>query len=326
MNNVCAEDIQFYDHHPKPADFFTEVLDGLQQSQARIPPKFFYDAEGSRLFDAICDLPEYYPTRTEMKILRDNAHEIAACAGSECLLIEPGSGSSEKVRVLLDTLRPHAYMPMDISREHLVGAAQRLSNDYPWLDVHAACVDFTAPMELPYSAAGVKNVAFFPGSSIGNFERADAVAFLQNLCTLLGNNGGLLIGVDLKKEPAVLNAAYNDAQGITAAFNLNLLTRMNRELDANFDAEKFDHHAFYNESLGRIEMHLVSQSEQTVHVGKRKFSFNSGDSIHTENSYKYSVDGFRQLASQAGFEPAAVWTDDDALFSVHYLVTASQDG
>lgn len=321
MNNAMAEDIRFYDHHPAPADFFTEVLDGLRRQQPAIPPKFFYDEEGSRLFDAICSLPEYYPTRTEMQILREHAKSIAACIDTECMLIEPGSGSSEKVRVLLEALRPHAYMPMDISKEHLVKAAQRVSSDFPWLDVHAACVDFTGPMVLPYRAEGVKNVAFFPGSSIGNFEHGDAVKFLANVRALLGEEGGLLIGVDLKKEPAVLNAAYNDARGVTAAFNLNLLTRINRELDADFDREQFRHHAFYNEHHGRIEMHLISEVDQTVTVAERKFTFNAGDSIHTENSYKYSINDFRALAAEAGFAPVSVWTDDDALFSVHYFET-----
>jgi len=316
---AAATAIRFYDYQPSSADFLGDVQDGLARRPPSIPPKYFYDAEGSRLFDAICDTPEYYPTRTEMQILHDNAEAIAACIGGECLLVEPGSGSSEKVRPLLPALRPHAYLPMDISRDHLLTAARRLAGEYPWLDVHAACVDFTAPLTLPYRPDGVRTVAFFPGSSIGNFEPADAQGFLANLRHTVGDGGGLLIGVDLKKDPARLEAAYNDAAGVTAAFNLNLLKRINRELDGDFDPARFRHRAFYNAMRGRMEMHLVSQVAQTVHLHGERYSFAAGESIHTENSYKYDLDGFADLARGAGFLPEAVWTDQAQLFSVHFL-------
>lgn len=314
--------VRFYDFEPSTGDFLGEVIAGLRGTPASIPPKFFYDAEGSRLFDAICEAPEYYPTRTELQILQDNAGQIADCIGGECLLVEPGSGSSEKVRLLLHTLQPHAYLPMDISRDHLLQAAHRLAAEYPWLDIHAACIDFTAPLALPYQPEGVRTVAFFPGSSLGNFEPAAAEHFLRNLRGMVGSDGGLLIGIDLKKEPSVLEAAYNDAAGVTAAFNLNLLNRINRELEGNFCVDDFTHRAFYNAMRGRIEMHLVSRCAQQVKIAGEGFTFAAGDSIHTENSYKYDVDQFRALAGRAGFNAEAVWTDTDALFSVHFLAAA----
>ena len=316
---TAARAVQFYDHHPKPANFYKEVIDGLRRDPRAIPPKFFYDERGSHLFDAICQTAEYYPTRTEIRILRDNAAEIAQLFGAGCLLVEPGSGNSAKVRVLLDDLRPCAYMPMDISRDYLLAAAENLCADYPWLQVHAACTDFTKPMQLPYCPKGARRVAFFPGSSIGNFEPTQAVGFLGNIARMVGPRGGLLVGVDLKKDPERLNAAYNDAQGITAAFNLNLLARVNRELDADFDLDAFTHHAFYNEALGRIEMHLISRGAQRVRIDGERFDFLPGQGIHTESSYKYHIEEFQALAREAGFAPVRVWTDAERLFSVHYF-------
>ena len=317
--SVTAEAVSFYDRHPKPADFYREVMEGLTRSPRAIPPKFFYDETGSRLFDAICDTPEYYPTRTEMAILEQHVDEIANLVGPNCLLVEPGAGSTQKVRILLEAVRPEAYMPMDISKDYLREAAQELAADFPWLEVHAACADFTQPLDLPYTPPGVPRVAFFPGSSIGNFEPQRAVAFLANIARMVGPGGGLLIGVDLKKDPSILYAAYNDTQGITAAFNLNLLNRINNELDGDFDPQRFEHRAFYNETEGRIEMHLVSREEQTVRVDNARFAFNEGEGIHTENSYKYGIEEFQAMARQAGFEPVATWTDAERLFSVHYF-------
>lgn len=319
MQTASQKNIQFTDYHPAPADFYAEVMQGLQQTPKAIAPKFFYDAQGSHLFDAICELEEYYPTRTEMQILTDHAEEIADIIGEKSFVIEPGSGSSTKVRLLLDELKPHTYMPMDISKQHLLKAAESLAAEYPWLDIHAACADFTTPLILPVQPNAVNKVAFFPGSSIGNFDPPAAQAFLSHLGETVGIGGGLLIGVDLKKDPKMLHAAYNDSDGITAEFNLNLLTRINRELDANFDLESFEHHAFYNQELGRIEMHLVSRKELLVNVARETFHFHSGESIHTECSYKYSISGFQALAVAAGFKPIKVWTDTDALFSVHYF-------
>ena len=319
MKNT-ANAFKFYDYNPETADLYREVMAGLSRRPRSIAPKFFYNQAGSEIFDAICRTPEYYPTRTELDIIRQNIDEIAAYIGVGCLLVEPGSGASLKVRELLDALKPHAYLPMDISGAYLKKAAQSVARDYPWLDVHAVCVDYTAPIDLPYRPKGPHRVAFFPGSSIGNFEPADAVEFLANIAGLVQHDGGLLIGVDLKKRQGVLNAAYNDAEGVTAAFNYNLLTRINTELGADFDIGNFRHHAFYNEHSGRIEMHLVCKARQRVTIAGQCFDFEEGESIHTENSYKYTVEEFQALAGQAGFSPVKVWTDRDGLFSLHYFV------
>lgn len=318
MNAQSIGTIRFYDNHPKPVDFYTEVINGLQCDPKTIPPKFFYDEKGSKLFDAICKLPEYYPTRTETALLSKHADEIANLIGRECLLIEPGSGSSQKVRMLLEALQPAAYMPMDISRNYLLQAAQQLAADYSWLEVHATCIDFTSELTLYSGLPHAHRVAFFPGSSIGNFEPAEAIGFLQNIARMVGVDGGLLIGVDLKKDESILNAAYNDAQGVTAKFNLNLLARINRELDADFDLDLFQHEAFYNSDAGRIEMHLTSCSPQTVTIDGKKINISDNESIHTENSYKYGIEEFSSMAKMAGFELVNVWTDADKLFSLHY--------
>ncbi|MDZ7662899.1 L-histidine N(alpha)-methyltransferase [Thiohalophilus sp.] len=319
MSGLPKTRIQFYDEHPLMADFFGEVLSGLQHQPRQIPPKFFYDERGSELFDAICRTEEYYPTRTEQQLLRTHAAEIADLIGKQCLLIEPGSGNSEKVRLLLDKLQPAAYLPMDISGDFLFQAAEQVANDYPWLAVHAACVDFTVPLNLPWCPANRRRLIFFPGSSIGNFDPGQAEEFLRNLHGVAGDQGSLLIGVDLKKDPSILNAAYNDSDGVTAAFNLNLLHRIQRELDAELDPALFRHHAFYNEHQGRVEMHLVSQQAQTLKIGEQRFHFDKGESIHTESSYKYTVEEFVELAGRAGFTSRQVWTDPDNLFSLHYF-------
>ena len=318
-DTAVSPGVHFYDFHPAPADFRAEVLSGLARSSKRLSPKFFYDRRGSQLFDAITELPEYYPTRTEIGILKKHGETIADFLGEDCLLLELGSGSSQKIRVLLDALKPAAYMPMDISREHLLGSAQALVADYPALEVHAACADFAADFELPYCPEHLSRAAFFPGSSIGNFEPAQARELLQRVADYLGEGGKLLIGVDLKKDAGVLHAAYNDEQQVTAAFNLNLLQRINRELGADFDLQAFSHDAFYNSSEGRVEMHLVSRSEQTVTVAGESFEFDEGETIHTESSYKYDVEEFLSLAERAGFVSEQVWTDDQQLFSVHCL-------
>lgn len=311
--------VQFHDFQPQLAEFSEEVLQGMQQTPRTIPPKFFYDQTGSEIFDAICETDEYYVTRTETDILETHCQDIARQIGTGCLLIEPGSGSSQKVRTLLDALRPHTYMPMDISRDYLQLAAQQLANDYPWLDVHAACIDYTAAIDLPFAAPETRKIAFFPGSSIGNFEPAQARIFLRNIANMVQPGGGLLIGVDLKKDSQRLNAAYNDADGSTAAFNLNLLTRINRELNGNFDLDDFSHHAFYNEKRGRIEMHLVCEKNKDIRINSHTFQFTAGERIHTENSYKYHIEEFQRLAQQAGFQAAKIWTDKERLFSVHFL-------
>ena len=297
-------------------------LHDLQQALAAPPhaisPKYFYDAEGSRLFDAICDLPEYYPTRTERAILTRHAADIAAAIGPGCDLVEFGAGSCSKVRLLLEQLRPRRYLPIDISAEHLQRAAADLERRHPGLVVLPVAGDYTGTVQLPPPLAGARRVGFFPGSTIGNFSPPEALQFLQGAAGLL-RGGGLLLGADLLKDPAVLHAAYNDAQGVTAAFNLNLLARANRELGAGFDLGRFWHSAFYNAREQRIEMHLVSRVRQQVVLGGRRYELAEGQSLHTENSYKFTVDGLRAMAVRAGFRPGPVWTDPQQLFSVHWL-------
>ncbi len=311
--------IQFHDSHPGLDSLREAVVAGLAARPRAIAPKFFYDQRGSELFDRICEQPEYYPTRTEMGILERAAGDIAELTGPDALLVELGSGASTKVRLLLESVRPATYLGVDISRDFLRDATERLAHDYPWLEVHAACADFSQSLELPPCTSTGPKLAFYPGSSIGNFEPADARLFLQRVRDCLGPGGALLIGVDLKKAPAILNAAYNDANGVTAEFNRNLLHRIRAELDADLDPQRFDHRAFYNTDAGRVEMHLVSRMDQTVRVDGHRFGFDRGETIHTENSYKYDVDEFQALAASAGFRSEAVWLDDRRLFSVHYL-------
>ncbi|HEY2255259.1 MAG TPA: L-histidine N(alpha)-methyltransferase [Variovorax sp.] len=302
------------------SDFARELFAGLNQRERRISPKFFYDGAGSALFDRICELPEYYPTRTETRILTDSAAEIAEQIGPDAEIIEFGAGSLTKVRLLLDALgRPRRYVPIDISGEHLEAAAARLRADYPQLTVQPMVADYTMPLVLPTREKTVgQRVGFFPGSTLGNFSPDEALAFLQLAHRLL-RGGGLLLGVDLVKDPALLHAAYNDAQGVTAAFNLNLLRRANAELGCDFDLDGFAHGAFYNSPQRRVEMHLVSRRAQEVTLDGQSFGFEEGETIHTENSHKFTVEGLRALAVQAGFRPAAVWTDPERLFSVHWL-------
>lgn len=316
---LVSNTVNFYDYHPALADFRSEVVAGLSASPKHLSPKFFYDKRGSELFDAITELPEYYPTRTEIGILERYGDRMAELLGQECLLLELGSGSSKKIRVLLDALQPRVYMPMDISREHLIGSAETLAMDYPAVEVHAACADYSDDFELPYRPEHLSRAAFFPGSSIGNFEPTQAGELLQRVGEHLGPGGRLLIGVDLKKDSATLQRAYDDTDRVTAAFNLNLLERINRELAGDFDISAFTHCATYNESAGRIEMHLVSRCEQTVTVAGERFDFEAGETIHTESSYKYSIDEFQELATWAGYSAEEVWTDDQQLFSVHCL-------
>ena len=316
--------IRFYDEHPAPATMQEEVLRGLAARPRRIAPKFFYDERGSHLFDAICELPEYYPTRTEMGILESCTDEVAQLVGPDATLIELGSGASRKIRLLLEAVRPRQYLGIDISREFLRHSVEHLAQDYPWLDVHAVCADFMQDFELPGGAEKGKKLAFFPGSTIGNFEPSDALAFLQRVRHLVQPDGALLIGVDLKKDPQLLHAAYNDSAGITAQFNLNLLERLRSELGAEVNPQGFRHRAFYNGTRGRIEMHLVSCRAQDIRLLGQRFHFDPGESIHTENSYKYSLEEFHALGRAAGLQPRQVWLDAAHLFSVHYLSVVSR--
>ena len=316
MTNLA---VRFYDHHPPGTDMYQEVLDGLLQTPPMISPKFFYDHRGSELFEAITETPEYYLFRTELALLERYGEEMAELLGSDCVLVELGSGSSRKIRLLLDALRPAAYMPVDISRDFLLEAASKLADEYPGLEVHATCADYSLGLELPWSLAELPRAAFFPGSSIGNYEPAQAQQLMQNVACALGSGGHLLIGVDMQKDHVILNRAYNDAAGYTAAFNCNILRHINRELGADFNLEGFRHCAYYNSTAERVEMHLVSRTIQQVSIGDRRISFCRGDTIHTENSYKYTHDGFTQLAVSSGFEPVKVWMDEQHYFSVHCL-------
>lgn len=317
-----AAPVEVHDLAPEQEDFRAAVWAGLAHQPKTLPCKFFYDAPGSALFDRICELPEYYPTRTELAILQDCAPELAELAGPDRVLVEYGSGSSTKVRTLLGALAPAAYMAIDISREHLIAATVELAQDWPALRVLAVCADYVGPLQLPAVPGHATRLGFFPGSTIGNFTPLEAARFLGGVHRQLGPGGALVIGVDLKKDPARLHAAYNDAAGVTAAFNLNLLARINRELDGDFDLDAFAHRAGYNPAAGRVEMHLESCADQRVNVAGRRFVLRAGERIHTESSYKYTVPEFQQLATQAGFHPRRVWTDADNLFSVHYLTRA----
>lgn len=301
------------------SDFTRALLDGLTRQPKEISCKYFYDAEGSALFDAICALPEYYQTRTEVGLLRRHAGEIAALIGPKAEIVEFGAGALRKVRILLEALQsPIAYSPIDISGTYLQSVVQRLAAEYPHLALNPLVADFTAPLHLPAMPGAAKRAGFFPGSTIGNFTPDAAITLLRRMRDML-DGGGLLVGVDLVKDPAVLHAAYNDAAGVTAAFNKNLLARANRELQAGFDLDAFAHYAPYNPLAQRIEMYLVSLKRQRLNIAGSSVEFAAGEAIHTENSHKYSIESFREIAVKAGFAPRAVWSDDARLFSLHWL-------
>lgn len=308
----------FIDQGVTPEDFQAHVVEGLSKPRKALSCKYLYDARGSALFEEITRLPEYYPTRTELAILDRAVPELAGWIDPGATLVEYGSGSSTKVRRVLDALRaPASYIPVDISRDHLIGAAEGLARDYPGLSVTPVCADYTRTFELP--AAEGPRLGFFPGSTIGNFAPESALRFLRGVAAELGTGAFFLVGVDLQKDRRVLEAAYNDRHGVTAAFNLNLLERMNREAGGEFRPEAFRHHAPYNQRLGRIEMHIVSREDQDVAVAGRRFAFAADETIHTENSYKYTLEGFARMADKAGFETARFWCDGSALFSIHLL-------
>lgn len=304
-------------HNP----FMREVIAGLTAEQKRIPSKYFYDEKGSQLFDEICVLEEYYPTRTEMGIMSQYVDEMVECIGSDAALIEYGSGSSLKTRILLQNHNSlAAYIPIDISKEHLHTSAAQLSEAFPHIEIAPVHADYSTEIVLPEPWRNTgRKVVYFPGSTIGNFTPDEAVDFLRRVRALCNPSGGLLLGVDLKKDVDRLEAAYNDARGVTAAFNLNVLDHINGELGANFAVEDFAHYAFYNEVAGRIEMHLRSEKDQVVTVGSERFSFAAGETIHTENSYKYTLEEVEAIGLKAGLKVQKVWTDDEQLFSVQFL-------
>jgi dimethylhistidine N-methyltransferase len=313
------ENVTFYDYKPAAMSLYDAVVEGLSREEKSIPPKFFYDERGSKLFDRICEQPEYYPPTVECRMLSHLADEIASLTGTGRILIEPGAGNAAKARLILDALRPAAFVPMDISFEYLKTAAIDLAREYPWLPVHAACVDFTHSLPIPEQTPEGSRLLFFPGSSLGNFHRSEAVEFLDLVRGTVGEGGMLLIGVDTKKSESRLNAAYNDEAGITAEFNLNLLHRMRRELDADLDPKAFKHLAFYNTRAGRIEMHLVSRMKQKLRINGHCFDIEKGESLHTENSYKYTPAEFLALASQSRFIDVRHWVDNEGLFAIYLL-------
>ncbi len=298
-----------------------EVLKGLKNSYKTIPCKYLYDERGSELFDQICDLEEYYPTRTELKIMEDNLDDILKAIPDNSVLIELGSGSSLKTRLLLDN-HPNlaGYVPVDISEEFLLETVEKLRSRYSNIPIIPVVADYTHPFEITDLQLSYDHiVVYYPGSTIGNFLPTRAETFLKQISSICERDGGLLIGVDLEKDADLLEAAYNDSKGITAAFNKNILIRFNRELNADFNIENFEHESVYNKALGRVEMHLISTTEQDIHIGDEEIHLKKGESIHTENSYKYEISKFKEMAKSAGFETAKVWTDDRNYFSILYL-------
>ena len=313
--------IQLLDLEPAASDFLAEAIAGLSSNPRTLPSKFFYDERGSQLFQDICRLPEYYITRAETEILREHVAELAESVGANAELVGFGTGAGVKTRMLLECLvDPIAYVPVDISKQRLLDSATALSNAMPHLEILPVCADYLQEIRLPQPIRKPAHVAvYFPGSTIGNLEPPVARAFLRRVNRLCGPSGGLIIGVDLQKAHGILEAAYNDGAGVTAEFNRNLLVRVNRELGANFEVAQWRHRAIYNAAEGRIEMHLISESDQTVHLGGREFRFGAGDKIITEFSYKHTIEGFAALASSAGFRLARTWTDPQQLFAVFHF-------
>ncbi len=303
-------------------DDLGEIIAGLSRTPKSIPSKFFYDELGSELFDRICELPEYYLTRTEIDIMRHYIDEIVSAIGPQASLIEFGSGASVKIRILLENIRElAAYVPVDISRDFLIGAANKIQRDFPAIEVLPVAADFTHPFDLPDpKVTPVRNVVYFPGSTIGNFSPDAADKLLRVMHQEAGDNGALLIGIDRRKDRFTLERAYNDSAGVTAEFNLNLLRHINREFGADFDLSQFRHRATYNDHANRIEMHLVSTREQSFTVSGRKFSMREGETILTEHSHKYSLEGFAEMAGRAGFQVHRVWSDPAEWFSVLYCL------
>jgi len=324
MDETTTAAVRLLDLQPESGIDVASVLAGLRQPQKQVEPKYFYDEAGSQLFEQICRQPEYYPTRTELGIMASHVGEMAEVVGPGAALIEYGAGSGRKTELLLDHLEsPAAYLPVDISREFLLQSATRLAERYPEIEVLPVCADFTQPLTLPEPGeSATRQVVYFPGSTIGNFSHAQAVELMRTMRAETGAGGGLLIGVDLLKSPGILEPAYNDTAGVTAAFNLNLLTRFNRELDADFDLDAFRHLAVFDQAASRIEMRLVSDRAQQVRVADELFRFAAGEYIVTEHSHKYTKDQFAALAAAAGFRLETLWTDPEQLFSVQYLAAA----
>lgn len=320
MNASVENQIFFHELHPQSKTHPNEVLDGLKGNNKNLNPKFFYDTKGSELFETITNLKEYYPTRTERKIFETYSDDIATVCGIDSIIIEPGSGSCEKIQLLIPNLKPKAYIPIDIAGDFLLDSVNKLSENFPELPIHALQADFNQLKALPKEVPDGQKLVFYPGSTIGNMEPEKALEFLIKLSDWIGKDGGILLGVDLHKPTQQLNAAYNDEDGVTEAFNLNALDHLNKIFEADFNKDNFSHKAFYNEKLYRIEMHLISEKEHCVEFEGEKIQFGEGESIHTENSYKYTIKQLKSLASDAGLTLKETWLDDNNLFSVNLLV------
>lgn len=312
---------ELHNQQPARSTFLADVLKGLRHDPKQLSPKYFYDESGSQLFDRICALPEYYLTRTELAIMEQHAPAMGQALGPNALLVEPGSGSSVKIRLLLDNLdNPAGYVPVEISREHMLSSMEPLQADYPDLDIYPICADFTQNIPLPSPRrAAARRAVYFPGSTLGNFPPLEAERLLHVLHRTAGPNGAVLLGVDLRKDPRILIPAYNDAEGVTAAFNRNLLVRINRELGGDFQPDQFEHRAIWNDTQSRIEMHLVSLRQQKARVDGQPFTFSAGEAIVTEYSYKYTRERLAELAGAAGFTVRQEWTDAQGWFCVFYL-------
>lgn len=314
--------MDFVNLSPSTTSVLKEVLAGLSKSQKSLPPKLLYDKRGSEIFEKICLLKEYYPTRAETEILKNNASDICSMVGEGSVIVEPGSGAGDKIRYLLPhMINPKAYVPIEISKEILLRMTEEFHEEFPQLKVIPVCADFNHPIELPLTLESerAKKVVFFPGSTIGNFNPQEAVSFLKSMAKLVGHGGGLVIGVDMKKAPEIFKLAYDDPHGVTADFNLNLLQRLNRETAAHFDLRNFSHEAIYDEKLGRVEMHLVSRISQLVRVNETVFRFREGETIHTESSYKYTVDEFSELGAKANWQIKKFWKNSENQFCVYYF-------
>jgi dimethylhistidine N-methyltransferase len=325
--NAPSGNFRLIDFAPPQASFRDDVIRGLSADPKFLPSKYFYDDRGRQLFQAICDTPEYYPIRTELELIQSRSAAIAKRIGPKTLLIEYGGGNSPKTPVLIDALQPVGYVPIDMAREPLAHTALQLADRRPELPVRAVCADYTKPLELPNfdDLDFRRKLVYFPGSGIGNFDRDALHLFLQRVWEVMGPDGAALIGVDLKKDPAILDAAYNDASGLTAAFNLNILARINRELGGDCSLDSFRHHAFYDPVSGQVEMHLMSMIPQKLTIASRLFFFCEGETIRTQVSRKYSIEEFQATARRAGLVADGVWTDPNQLFSVHYLTAAGLD-
>jgi dimethylhistidine N-methyltransferase len=320
MNYQDLGNIKLLDMKPVISNMKADIIAGLSKKNKQLSPKYFYDKKGSELFDEICTLDEYYPTRTETSLLNQHIHEIINLMGDRPVFVEFGSGASEKIKIILSHVSENThYAAIDISKKFLIESTQQLAKEFPYIDIMAICADFTKEITLPEIEDYQTSVAFFPGSTIGNFERNEALSFMQNVRKSLRKSDGFLIGIDLHKDKKILEPAYDDSRGITAQFNLNILNRINNELNANFNPDAFKHLSFYNERMYRIEMHLESLVDQSVRIENHRFDFAKGERIHTESSNKYTIDQMKILFNNSGFELVEQWIDKDSLFSVNYL-------